>query len=182
VFSIRKRGEIIMKKLFIPIVFVISLLILFGCSGDGGITDLIISYFYFPGIDETHGYELWKSDGTEAGTMLLKDINSSGDSWCWDFTYVNGKVFFSADDGTHGTEVWVSDGTEAGTKMVKDIHPGSGSSGPYNLTNVNGLLYFVAGDGTNGYELWKSDGTEAGTQMVKNIHSTGTRARTTLPA
>ncbi len=30
---------------------------------------------YFSAYDPTNGYELWKSDGTAAGTTLVKDVN-----------------------------------------------------------------------------------------------------------
>jgi ELWxxDGT repeat protein len=124
-----------------------------------------------------HGIELWKSDGTEAGTVMVKeirpDIFSSSPS---ELTNVNGTLFFTADEGTngHGRELWKSDGTEVGTVMVKDIQPSSLSSDPSRLTNVNGTLFFSAVDGTHGVELWKSDGTEAGTVMVKDISPSST--------
>jgi ELWxxDGT repeat protein len=124
------------------------------------------------GAAESHGDELWKSDGTEAGTVLVKDIYEGSESsldWPYELTAVNGTLFFPADDGTHGAELWKSDGTEAGTVMVKDINT-SGSSDPSGLTNVNGSLFFSADDGANGYELWTSDGTEAGTVLVEDIY------------
>jgi ELWxxDGT repeat protein len=117
------------------------------------------------------GYELWKSDGTDAGTVMVKDINpGTGNSNPDSLTNINGTLFFTADNGTNGRELWKSDGTDAGTVLVKDINLGSGSSSSNNLVNVNDTLYFSADDGINGRELWKSDGTTAGTVMMKDIN------------
>jgi ELWxxDGT repeat protein len=133
---------------------------------------------FFVANDGTDGIELWKSDGTSAGTVLVDDINpGSAPSNGLSLVNVNGMLFFLATDGTHGYEEWKSDGTTAGTTMIKDINPGSGSSvnvgfGPtvnYG-TNVNGTLYFQATDGSSGLELWKSDGTAAGTVRVMDIN------------
>jgi len=127
--------------------------------------------FYFRANDGSHGMELWKSDGTAAGTVMVKDINPGiGDSSPNYLVAIGTSLYFSANDGSHGNELWKSDGTAAGTVMVKDINSGSGDSNPANLTALNGSLYFGATDGTNGYELWKSDGTDAGTTMVKDIN------------
>jgi ELWxxDGT repeat protein len=117
------------------------------------------------------GSELWKSDGTAAGTEMVKNINPaySGNNPSL-LTNVGGTLFFTADDGTNGYELWKSDGSATGTVMVKDINPAG--SGPEYLTNVGGTLFFRADDG-NGKELWKSDGTAAGTEMVKDINPVG---------
>ena len=130
---------------------------------------------FYVANDGIHGTELWKSDGTAAGTVMVKDINpgSYNSSNPTGLVNVNGTLFFSASDGTHGQELWKSDGTTAGTVMVSDINAGSGSAYPTYLTNVNGTLFFKANDGTNGPQLWKSDGTAAGTVMVKNINPGG---------
>ncbi len=125
---------------------------------------------FFTAITATAGRELWKSDGTAAGTALVKDINpGSGFSFPSSLTNVNGTLYFAANDGTSGVELWKSDGTEAGTVQVKDIVAGAGSSLPGSLTNVNGTLYFTANDGATGVELWTSDGTAGGTVLVKDI-------------
>jgi ELWxxDGT repeat protein len=117
------------------------------------------------------GSQLWKSDGTAAGTALIKDIHPGNPaSSVANLTAVGNTLFFTADDGTHGGEIWESDGTASGTVMVKDINPGASSSAPHNLTAFGGTLYFTANDGTHGVELWRTDGTAAGTVLVKDIN------------
>ena len=119
-------------------------------------------------------YELWKSDGTSSGTLLVKEIyagNSSGSFPSYSTT-MNGILFFQATDGT-GAELWKSDGTTVGTVQVKDINSGSGSSSPAYLTVMDSTLYFTATDGSTGVELWKSDGTSSGTILVKDINGSG---------
>jgi ELWxxDGT repeat protein len=117
-----------------------------------------------------NGYELWKSDGTAAGTVLVKDIRPGYSGFGpGNLTAVGNTLFFQAYDGVNGRELWKSDGTAAGTVLVKDIRPGASSSNLRNLTAVGNTLFFRADDGVNGYELWKSDGTAAGTVLVKDI-------------
>lgn len=93
---------------------------------------------YFIASDDVYGIELWKSDGTDTGTAMVKDINLGGSSNPGSLTNVDGTLFLKANDGTHGQELWKSNGTAAGTVLVKDICPGVG---PSNLTNVNGTLF-----------------------------------------
>jgi ELWxxDGT repeat protein len=100
-------------------------------------------------------HELWRSDGTAAGTVLVKDIAPGGAiAKPTDLTVVNGTLFFVA-TSTSGRELWKSDGTTAGTVLVKDINTTSGtsSSSPTSLTDVNGTLFFAATDGMSGREL-----------------------------
>ena len=78
-------------------------------TGVGSIYSLInVNGTLFFTADDGINYGLWKSDGTEAGTVLVtKDHNS--------FLYlinVHGTLFFVANDGIHGYELWKSDGTE----------------------------------------------------------------------
>ena len=146
--------------------------------GGGDLTN-VRGTLYFSADDGSHGYELWRSDGTARGTRMVKDINPGAGSSNIDWiTAVNRILYFRADDGAHGAELWRSDGTEAGTRMVKDINPGGSSyPGGYSyiggLTESSGTLYFPAFDDTHGYGLWRSDGTEAGTSLVKQVGSFG---------
>ena len=129
-------------------------------------TDFVVigSTAYFSANDGTHGQELWKTDGTAAGTVMVADINpgSAGSSPA-NLTNVNGALYFAANDGAHGTELWKTDGTATGTVMVADINAGSAAY-PSNLTNVNGELFFA-----DGGSLWKSNA--AGTVQVSNAVS-----------
>ena len=77
--------------------------------------------------DGTHGNKLWRSDSTEEGTKLVKDINanSSFTSYPSNFIIFNNFLYFSAYDGIHGNELWRTDGTEEGTKLYIDINQGN---------------------------------------------------------
>lgn len=127
---------------------------------------------YFEANDGTSGRELYQSDGSSGGTILLKDINPGGGGSVPEyFAVYSGKLFFAAQDGTNGIELWCTDGTPAGTSLFKDIKVGGGNSEPRYLTSVNGLLFFSADENATGRELYKSDGTPGGTVLVKDIHS-----------
>jgi len=119
----------------------------------------------------TSGDEMWVTGGSEANTVLFKDINpGSGDSSPGNFTVVNETMFFVANDGQYGAELWKSDGTDGGTKMVKDIRTIDAVGGnPFFLTKLNDMLIFTADDGVNQREVWKSDGSESGTMIIRDI-------------
>jgi ELWxxDGT repeat protein len=127
---------------------------------------------FFGAHSSASGAELWRSDGTEAGTVMIKDIDPGpGGSLGQysDLTNIGGTLFFTAYDPTHGNGLWRSNGTATGTVLVKAINPARYSSYPANLTDFRGSAFFTASDGTHGIELWKTNGSAAGTFMVKDI-------------
>ena len=120
---------------------------------------------YFYATDGAYGQELWKSDGTAAGTVMVKDITiGSSGTGVSNFVAMAGKLYFVASDVT-GSRLWQSDGTSAGTTKVSTTVTVDPSSG---LMTMNGLLYFKASD-VNGSELWRSDGTAVGTFRITNM-------------
>jgi ELWxxDGT repeat protein len=72
---------------------------------------------YFTANDTHHGIELWKTDGTREGTVMVKDINPNGSSSPGNLTNLNDTLYFVASSNL-ASELWKSDGTEQGTLMV----------------------------------------------------------------
>lgn len=133
---------------------------------------------FFSASDPVHGRQLWESDGTAAGTVMLTDVPGGADPA--GLAVADGELFFSAQDPAHGRELWKSDGTAAGTGLVADIVPGPAGSNPQDITYAIGqhdnstpdevLVYFSAWDPTAGRQLWRSDGTAAGTVMISDVN------------
>lgn len=93
-----------------------------------------------------HGKELWVSDGTSAGTVLVKDLNnSSSNSTPGNFFSLNDKLYFTA-----LTKTWITDGTEGNT--VEAL-----ASGIYFPQGDNSLVYYS--NTVSGNTLWSYDGT-----------------------
>ena len=131
-------------------------------------------HIYFTARDSYNtgsgNYELWKTDGTENGTIMVRDINGDDSSSLVSQLIVyEDIIIFTANNGVNGTELWRTDGTELGTFMVKDINPGIGTSYSGQFISFDGLIYFSAQNSSYNIELWKTDGTSEGTSLVVDI-------------
>jgi ELWxxDGT repeat protein len=118
---------------------------------------------FFSANDGDHGRELWVSDGSAAGTRMVKDIRPGATGSQPDtLTRVGSRVYFTANDGRRGRELWVSDGTAAGTHVVKDLTKGPKWSMTLGIIGVGDTAYFdIVYDG-----LYRTDGSAGGTRRV----------------
>lgn len=138
----------------------------------------LVFFITIDGADVLLPYRLWRSDGTEAGTFVLRKFASEYDGVCPGFCFpygpsdltALGNLVFIASDGVSGRELWKSDGTAAGTVLVRDVLPGPESGLFFGLVRAGGFLYFTGQDIEHGSELWKTDGTAAGTALVKDVN------------
>lgn len=134
---------------------------------------------YFRARDDLTGNELWKTDGTPAGTQMVVELISGSASglptsitngFQAQMLRVGDDLFFSGRDATTGDmELFKTDGTAAGTSLVLDIDDPTQGSFPAMLGTIDDKLLFAATSSAEGRELWISDGTEAGTQIVADL-------------
>ncbi len=124
-----------------------------------------MGFLYFSAADARNGRELWKSDSTAAGTVMVKDIvPGPTDAKFGIGANCYGVLVFVVDDGIHGAELWRSDGTAAGTFLLKDISPGVADTKFSNMRMFESHLHFdVQPHGAKTAEPWITDGTVAGT-------------------
>lgn len=120
--------------------------------------------------DGGHGAEPWTTDGTAAGTGLLRDLcpgpcrgAGSVDDAGWVSLASGNRLLFSGNNGVRGFELWTTDGTAAGTRLVRDLCRGGCSSEPFALNAGTGEAFLLARNVDGVPQLWRSDGTSPGT-------------------
>ena len=109
--------------------------------------------------------ELWKSDGTDAGTVLLKRFDERGattegisittDQYEAANRSLSGnEMYFYGYTGSNGRKIWKTDGTAAGTSMIADKSANA-------LTRLNDEVYFASD-----FKLWKISGTTGSVELI----------------
>lgn len=114
----------------------------------------------------TNAYaQLWKTDGTIQGTVMMKDFFSIKS-----ITDVEGKAFILAETSAGGLELWRTNASGAVVR-IKTIRTNAATQSTYNPTATRGhIMYFVANDGIHGNEIWETDGTSSGTFMLRDLN------------
>jgi len=135
-------------------------------SSDPGPFTVFSNKLYFGAHHNTFGRELWVTDGSGAGTVMLADMSpgivGTGPG---QFVEMNGYLWFLVSK----IALWRTDGTTTGTVLQFELPP-AGSIALDKLTASGNRLYFEHNNGVNGWELWSSDGTETGTLMLADIN------------
>ena len=134
-----------------------------------------LGQFVFFTANDGSGIELWRSDGTEAGTKRVANLGKGAESSTpADLTVMGNTLFFTANVEDHGRELWsvsLVDGEVGKPALVRDLTPGGFvSSDPAELTVVDDTLFFSAltidKNGERQRSLWKTDGTRNGTVQL----------------
>lgn len=146
----------------------------FGENGDvidfrNGIFDEVLQFgdkFFFTAEGSVSGDEIWMTDGTEAGTGLLKDLNFGPYSRF--LGRIGDKLFFNA----LGREMWATDGTTEGTVLISETETS------YQLIEYKGKALFAVSDEIKRRtveprykirEIWISDGTAEGSKPLLDL-------------
>ncbi len=112
---------------------------------------------YFSGTNSldqgVSGNQLWKTDGTVDGTVLVKQLREDRDAFPSSFTVWRNEVYFSANNG-----LWKTDGTTDGTILLKEFNDAGDSFYPIYLQGTRDLVYMYQDD-----DVWVTDGTSEGT-------------------
>jgi ELWxxDGT repeat protein len=117
---------------------------------------------FFFANDGVHGAEPWTSDGTEAGTRLVKDVfpGPASSTFGYGVTVLGSAFMFPANSSGPGWELWRSDGTEAGTFLAGSA---GGALAPNQIIPVGHAVFFTASKGSirvpdsGSRRLWKTD-------------------------
>lgn len=125
-------------------------------------------HVYFRASNAASGNELWRSDGTSAGSIVYANIAPGGaSSNPNNFHAIGTTLFFTADDGTTGRELWRANTTNGTFTRVTDINT-SGDSVPVvlNAHVVDDTLYFIATNAALGSELWRTSASTGALSVV----------------
>ncbi len=126
-------------------------------------------------MTETHvDGDLWVTDGTQAGTHVVKDIQPDT-SYPTHMTVFKDKMYFAAYPSAGNYQLFRSDGTEPGTNMIQPASTNNNPLTGYMYFNgfieFKGKLYFRANYTSTGDELWSIDDTTTSITSIQDATS-----------
>lgn len=122
--------------------------------------------------DSTPGHaEVWRSDGTTAGTVRLLDLGP-GTSVDWRAARAGNALVFFVHDAAGNTSVWRTDGTRAGTVQLRALTSPEGDA-PLDVNGSGPLAFFTTSNGQGATDVWKTDGTRSGTMRLYTFAADG---------
>ncbi len=126
-------------------------------------------FLFFAAKDTTrHQDRLWRTDGSQAGTVPVADVGPTSDAYnITQLTDANGLLYFVSTGRQDRSELWRSDSQPAGTYLVHDIGPLAHNID--NLTALGQRVLFTAHNAT-GSELWVSYGSTQATGQITDIN------------
>ena len=113
---------------------------------------LVDGTLFFAATTAAAGTELWRTDGTPAGTVPVADLRPGADFSAPTAFYAAGDTLYFQARGPEGTEAYALDLTdpEAAPERLTDINPGAGGSAPTDFLDTESGLYFLARATDNG--------------------------------
>ncbi|NNJ11451.1 hypothetical protein EKD04_014025 [Chloroflexales bacterium ZM16-3] len=132
-------------------------------------SDSVAGRLFF--AEENYSGEGWiaVSDGTTAGTQVLRQLTNPVDS----LVAANDGAFFVQDQASLNrmhAELWHTDGTGDGTTLVRSFESTNRNVRPEQMTFIENRLLFVKADEAHGTELWQSDGSPEGTYLCQDLN------------
>lgn len=113
-------------------------------------------------LQRGNSLEIWRSDGTAAGTFRLlagRQILPGGPGPVQ--AELNGALYFISCTASYACDLTATDGTVAGTRLLHPVAPGMLRS----AARAGARLVLGTEFGANS-QIWSTDGTAAGTQLL----------------
>jgi ELWxxDGT repeat protein len=110
-------------------------------------------FLYFSAADDTNGNELWRTDGTSAGTTMVADINPSGPSYPFGMTALGDYLYFVASTGSYYALMRVDAANTLESETLPGTNVGFGCMCSQPLITLGGRLLVTMTSEETGQEF-----------------------------